>query len=136
MHEGQPRGRERGCVLTRVSVRDGACGAQVGRETVLDVVRNSFLATGVSDPNRDYWVYMIYIFLSANWDALLLLVATIFVRWRQLVRTLLPLAAVALARFLYLAATLVRPAHSDANAADRTACGMRLVDPRANRVAP
>ena len=96
---------------------------------MLDVVRNSFLATGVSDPNRDYWVYMIYIFLSANWDALLLLVATIFVRWRQLVRAPRALASVA----------LVRPAHPFANAwesIDRTACVMRLVDPRANRVAP
>ena len=93
------------------------------------MVRNSFLATGVSDPNRDYWVYMIYLFLSANWDALLLLVATNFVRWRQLVRAPRALASVA----------LVRPAHPFANAwesIDRTACVMRLVDPRANRVAP
>jgi hypothetical protein len=64
----------------------GIHGHQTGRQTLLQVVQANFLSTGVADPNRDYWVYLIYIFLSANWDALLLLLATVLVRWVQLVR--------------------------------------------------
>ena len=57
--------------------------AQNSSMSLYDFLRQTFLSTGVNDPNRQYWVYMIYVFLSANWDAMLLLVATVFIRWHQ-----------------------------------------------------
>jgi len=48
------------------------------------MVRSEFLAQD-NDPSQAYWIYFVYIFLSANWDALLLLVATLTVRWKYLV---------------------------------------------------
>jgi hypothetical protein len=52
---------------------------------VFELVRDDFLTTG-QDASPDYWKYMIYVFLSANWDAFLLAVATLLVRWHQWVR--------------------------------------------------
>ena len=58
---------------------------QVPHKTVYDIISDDFLTTG-SDSSPDYWKYMIYVFISANWDAILLMVALLTVRWRQLVR--------------------------------------------------
>ena len=58
---------------------------QVPHKTVYDIISDDFLTTG-SDSSPDYWKYMIYVFISANWDAILLAIAMFTVRWRQLVR--------------------------------------------------
>jgi len=57
---------------------------QVRHRTLFGMVRSEFLAQD-NDPSQEYWIYFVYIFLSANWDAILLLVATLTVRWKYLV---------------------------------------------------
>jgi len=57
---------------------------QVRHRTLFGMVRSEFLAQD-NDPSQAYWIYFVYIFLSANWDAILLLVATLTVRWKYLV---------------------------------------------------
>ena len=49
------------------------------------MMRQEFIITGDKDKSPDYWVYMIYVFLSANWDGILLAIAMCCVRWKQLV---------------------------------------------------
>jgi len=67
-------------------------GTQNEHQTVYQLIAANFLSTG-TDANTNYWVYLIYLFLAANWDAILLFFAMWFVRWEQLVRRAGPAAS-------------------------------------------
>ena len=75
-----------------------AASRQSPGESLIQFIVDGFLSDGNNEP-VDVAYFLIWVTIAINWDACLLLIATVFVRWNQLVRrSWMPLPRAARAR--------------------------------------